>query len=111
MDILYGDSPVNRGIPLTDAICKRGILFFFLCLSVLGRQCFSIFAWCNVLIENIKRWSKLSCFRHEMVGFIKIIRFPAILAFLRPHTFIVLALLKREHSTSNFMRVINKGNI
>ena len=22
----YGDSPVNRGIPLTDAICKRAIL-------------------------------------------------------------------------------------
>ena len=84
---------------------------YFLRLSVLGRQCFSIFAWCTVLIENMKVDRNCRVFRQEIVGFIKTIRFPAILAFLRPHTFIVLALLKREHSTSNFMCGINKGNI
>ena len=71
---MYGDSPVNRGIPLTDAMCKRAILYSRQRITLISIQnksgifpaalstSFSswpsmfqyIFAWCTVLIENIK---------------------------------------------------------
>ena len=77
---------------------------YFLRLSVLGCQYFSIFVWCIVLIENIKIDRNCHAFIIEIIGLIKIMCFPSILAFLRPHTFFVLSLLKSERSTSNFMR-------
>ena len=88
---MYGDSPVNRGIPLTDAISKkatfhtsfssRSSLFQSMCMM------YCVNRNCNYL-------SKLSCFLHKFIGFIKIMRFPTILALSRPYTFINTSLLK-----------------
>ena len=55
--------------------------------------------------------SKLSCFLHKLIGFIKIMCFPAILALSRPYTFISMSLLKCEPSPTILMIRINKGGI
>ena len=91
IDKQYGDSPVNRGIPLTDAIRKKAIFH----TSFSSRSSF-FQSMCMMYCVNRKCYylSKLSCFLHKFIGFIEIMRFPAILALSRPYTFINMSLLK-----------------
>ena len=88
---MYGDSPVNRGIPLTDAIRKKATFH----TSFSSRSSF-FQSMCMMYCVNRKcnYLSKLSCFLHKFIGFIKIMRFPKILALSIPYTFISTSLLK-----------------
>ena len=70
---------------------------------VIWLNVFTLLKYCKIINNNNNN--------NKIIGFIKIMCFPAISAFLRLHTFMVLSLLKRERSTSNYMRKINKGNI
>ena len=89
--ILYGDPPVKCGIPLTNAIRKKAIFH----TSFSSRSSF-FQSMCMMYCVNRKCYylSKLSCFLHKFIGFIKIMRFPAILTHSRPYTFINMSLLK-----------------
>ena len=106
---IYGDSPVNRGIPLTDAIRKKSIFH-----TSFSSQSSFFQSMCMMHCVNRKCYnlSKLSCFLHKFILFLKIIRFPAILALSRPYTFINMSVLKREPSPTIFMfRTLRKLSV
>ena len=70
---IIGDSPVSRGIPLTDAIRYKAIFH----TSFSSRSSF-FQSMCMIYCVNRKCYylSKLSCFLHKFIGFIKIMLFP-----------------------------------